>query len=54
MPPIRRATNVRIETMVPPDLADRIMKHVSAQYFANYSFIAYVVEVAVARGAKYG
>ncbi len=45
--------NVRIETIVPPDVADRIMEHVSASYFTNYSFIAWVVDVAVARGAKY-
>jgi nitrogen regulatory protein P-II 2 len=46
--------NVRIETIVRPDVADRIMEHVSGHYFAHYSFIAYVVDVAVARGAKYG
>jgi nitrogen regulatory protein P-II 2 len=46
--------NVRIETIVRPEVADRIMEHVSREYFAHYSFIAYVVDVAVARGAKYG
>lgn len=46
--------NVRIETIVRPELADRIMDHVSEHYFAHYSFIAYVMDVAVARGAKYG
>ena len=46
--------NVRIETIVRPEIADRIMEHVSAQYFANFSFIAYVVDVNVARGSKYG
>ena len=46
--------NVRIEAIVRPEVADRIMEHVSAQYFTHYSFIAYVVDVAVARGAKYG
>ena len=45
--------NVRIESIVRPEVADRIMEHVSAQYFANWSFIAYVVDVSVARGAKY-
>jgi hypothetical protein len=43
-----------IEAIVKPEVADRIMEHVSAQYFTHYSFIAYVVDVAVARGAKYG
>ena len=45
--------NVRIETIVRPDVADRIMEHVSAEYFAHWSFIAYVVDVSVARSAKY-
>jgi nitrogen regulatory protein P-II 2 len=45
--------NVRIEAIVPPEVADRIMDHVSAQYFTHYSFIAYLVDVAVARGTKY-
>ena len=46
-------SNVRIETIVPDDVADRIMEHVAAHYFTNWSFIAYVTDVAVARGAKY-
>ena len=45
--------NVRIETIVRPDVADRIMQHVSAEYFAHWSFIAYVVDVSVARSAKH-
>ena len=46
--------NIRIEVIAPVDIADRIMDHVSALYFTHYSFIAYVMDVAVARGAKYG
>jgi len=46
-------SNVRIETIVPDDVAERIMEHVSAHYFTNWSLIAYVIDVAVARGAKY-
>ncbi len=46
-------SNVRIETIVSDDVAGRIMEHVSQHYFANYSFIAYVTDVVVARGAKY-
>ena len=48
-----QGSNVRIETIVGDDIADRIMEHVAQRYFANYSFIAYVTDVAVARGAKY-
>jgi nitrogen regulatory protein P-II 2 len=46
--------NIRIETIVRPDVADHIMEHVSRQYFTHWSFIAYVVDVGVARGTKYG
>ncbi len=46
-------SNVRIETIVGEDVADRIMAHMSEHYFAHYSFIAYVIDVAVARGEKY-
>jgi nitrogen regulatory protein P-II 2 len=46
--------NVRIETIVRPDIANRIMDHIAEKYFAHWSLIAYVTDVAVARGAKYG
>lgn len=46
-------SNVRIETIVRSEVADRIMEHVSDHYFTNYSFIAYVTDVAVARSEKY-
>ncbi len=46
--------NVRIEAIVRPEVADRIMEHVAREYFTNFSFIAYVLDVSVARGAKYG
>jgi nitrogen regulatory protein P-II 2 len=45
--------NIRIEAIVTPAVADKIMEFVSAHYFANFSFIAYVIDVAVARSAKY-
>jgi nitrogen regulatory protein P-II 2 len=45
--------NIRIEAIVSPTVADAVMEFISAQYFANFSFIAYVVDVAVARSAKY-
>ncbi len=45
--------NIRIETIVPADVADRIMEYVAQHYFAHYSVIAFVHDVAVARTAKY-
>lgn len=45
--------NVRIETIVSPDVADRIMQYVAEHYFEHYAVIAFVHDVAVARTAKY-
>jgi nitrogen regulatory protein P-II 2 len=45
--------NIRIESIVSSDVADRIMEHVAQRYFEHFSFIAYVVDVAVSRASKY-
>jgi len=45
--------NVRIETIVGPAVADRILEHVSANYFEDYAVIAWVDDVGVVRGDKY-
>jgi nitrogen regulatory protein P-II 2 len=45
--------NVRIETVVPPDVADRIVTHLASTYFTSYEVIAYLSDVAVVRGEKY-
>jgi nitrogen regulatory protein P-II 2 len=45
--------NVRIETIVGPDVAERIVQHMASQYFADYEVIAYVSDVGVIRSAKY-
>ncbi len=45
--------NVRIETLVPPAVAERIVEHLAQHYFADYSLAAYVTDVAVVRTAKY-
>ncbi len=45
--------NVRIETIVPPDVAERIVEYISKQYFADYEVIAYLSDVQVVRGEKY-
>lgn len=44
---------VRIETVVPPVFADRIMAHLADHYFAHYGVIAYTHDVRVARTGKY-
>jgi nitrogen regulatory protein P-II 2 len=45
--------NVRIETVVPPDVAERIVDHLTSTYFADYEVIAYLSDVQVVRGDKY-
>lgn len=45
--------NAKIETLVPPEVADRIVEHVAETYFAHYSVVCYVQDVAVVRGDKY-
>jgi nitrogen regulatory protein P-II 2 len=45
--------NVRIESIVSAEVADRIVEYVAGHYFADYSVIAYVGDIAVVRGEKY-
>jgi nitrogen regulatory protein P-II 2 len=45
--------NVRIETLVSPEVAERIMVHVASHYFADYAVIVYAVDAEVLRSDKY-
>lgn len=45
--------NVKIETLVSPEVGDRILQRVAEDYFEHYAVIAYVSEVRVVRGEKY-
>ena len=49
----REAASVKIETIVPPAVAERIVDHVAATYFEHHSAIVYVQDVEVVRGSKY-
>lgn len=44
---------VRIETLVAPEVAERILLHLSEHYFPDYSVIAYVQDAEVVRREKY-
>ncbi len=46
-------TNLRIETVVGPDVASRIMAHLAEAYFPRFATIAWTSDVVVARGEKY-
>ncbi|MFQ3633380.1 P-II family nitrogen regulator [Roseiflexus sp.] len=45
--------NVKIETIVSPEVAERIVEVVADQYFPNYAVIAYVIPVQVVRSEKF-
>ena len=45
--------NIRIDSIVTPDVAERVVQHMATHYFAEYEVIAYVSDVAVIRGEKY-
>jgi len=44
---------VKIETLVSPDVANRILERVATYYFPHYAVIAWVTDVAVVRRDKY-
>jgi nitrogen regulatory protein P-II 2 len=46
-------SNVRIETIVAPAVADRIVDHVANLYFHYHAVIVFVQDVDVVRGDKY-
>jgi len=45
--------NLRIETLVTAELADRILDHVAEQYFPHFAVIAFTHPVDVVRGEKF-
>ncbi len=45
--------DTRIETLVSPEVADRIITHLSEQFFEHYAVIVYVQDAQVVRGEKY-
>lgn len=45
--------NVRVETLVSPEVASRIWEVLSADYFSDYAISAWTQEVQVARPERY-
>jgi nitrogen regulatory protein PII len=45
--------NVKIETLVSPGTAERILERLAERYFADFAVVAYVDSVEVVRGDKY-
>jgi nitrogen regulatory protein PII len=46
--------NVKIEIIARPDVAQLILDHVAKIYFDNYAMIAFLDDVHVLRGEKFG
>lgn len=45
--------NIRIETLVSAEVAERILAHLAAAYFHDYSLVVYAHEVEVVRSGKF-
>jgi len=45
--------NVKIETLVPKAVADRLLASLARDYFPHYAVVAYADRVRVVRGEKY-
>ena len=45
--------NIRIETLVAPAVADKIMAKLQDEFFPRYALIAYLLDAQVVRGEKY-
>jgi len=45
--------NIRFETIVSPEVADKILQVLATDYFDRYAVIAYLSTVNVIRGEKY-
>jgi hypothetical protein len=45
--------NIKLETIVSPEVADRVLELLATNYFEHYAVIAYVEAVEVVRGEKY-
>jgi hypothetical protein len=46
--------NAKIEVIVTPAVADRILEHVAKNYFESHAVIAYLDDVQVVRAEKFG
>lgn len=46
-------SNIRVEIIAPPDLAERILDDLRERYFASYAVVAWLSEIRVVRDTKY-
>jgi nitrogen regulatory protein PII len=46
--------NIKIEVIATPEVAYKILEHMAANYFEQYAMIAFLDDVEVLRGEKFG
>jgi nitrogen regulatory protein PII len=46
--------NAKIEVIATAEIAQKILEHVAQNYFGHYAMIAYIDDVEVVRGEKFG
>lgn len=46
--------NLRLETVVSAEVADRLLDALARDYFPHYAVVAWIADVAVVRGGKFG
>jgi nitrogen regulatory protein P-II 2 len=46
--------NAKIEVIATPEVAEQIFQHIADHYFENYAMIAFLDDVEVLRGEKFG
>jgi len=45
--------NIKVETLVKPEVADKILECLAEKYFKHFAVVAYAHDVEVVRGDKY-
>ncbi len=49
----RESSNIRIELICPRALAESVLTHVQANYYANYAMVAFLTDVEILRPGKF-
>ncbi|TWC39509.1 hypothetical protein FBY03_10459 [Pseudomonas sp. SJZ079] len=46
-------SNIRVEVICAPELAERLTSHLQQRYYANYAMVCYLAQVEVLRPEKF-
>ncbi len=46
-------SNIRVEVICAPELAERLASHLQQRYYANYAMVCYLAQVEVLRPEKF-